>query len=65
MAYSKFKIGQIEENFGVSLTRSKENLFEEISIPPSEWLEHSLQFSKKVSLLSEKARSEMIVSPIL
>ncbi len=65
MAYSKFKLEQIEEKFGIEISISTYNFFDDMTIEPSEWLKHSLKFSQKVSLMSEKARSEMIVSPIL
>jgi hypothetical protein len=65
MAYSSFTFEQLEDIFGIDTRISSKNLFMDIPIEPSEWLKHSLQFSQKVPLLSEKARSEMIVMPIL
>ena len=65
MAYSNFTLEQLEDKFALEISISSQSLFKNITIQPSDWLKHSLHLSQKLPLLSEKARSEMIVSPIL
>jgi hypothetical protein len=65
MAYSDFKISELAEKF--SLNNRKVRLFGEIT-PVSEisdWLKKSLQVAEELSPKSEKAKSELIVMPIL
>ena len=67
MPYSQFSVEQIKTNFGISLTRTV-GLFAKIpEIEPSKFLQETLQFNLPLALEinSEKARSELIVSPIL
>ena len=67
MPYSQFSVEQIKTNFGISLTRTV-NLFAYIpEIEPSNFLQETLQFNLPLALEinSEKARSELIVAPIL
>ncbi len=67
MPYSQFSIEQIKTNFGITLTRTV-GLFADISeIEPSSFLQETLQFNLPLALEinSEKARSELIVAPIL
>ncbi len=64
MSYSNYTLQQVEQQF--DLQSSRNNIFTQIkSIPPSEWLQESLQKGKKIAIKSEKSRSEMIVAPIL
>ena len=64
MAYSKFTLSLLQEKF--SIDDQAVSLFAEIqTIQPSAWLLEAMEFTKSVPLLSEKARSEQIVTPIL
>jgi hypothetical protein len=67
MPYSQFSVEQIKRNFGINLTRMV-GLF--AGIPerePSIFLQETLLFNLPLALEinSEKARSELIVAPIL
>ena len=67
MPYSQFSIEQIKANFGIVFS-SKMGLFADIpEIEPSNFLKETLQFNLPLALEinSEKARSELIVAPIL
>lgn len=67
MPYSQFSIEQIKATFGIAFS-SKMGLFADISeIEPSSFLQETLQFNLPLALEinSEKARSELIVAPIL
>ena len=67
MPYSQFSIEQIKATFGISFS-SKMGLFADIpEIEPSSFLQETLQFNLPLALEinSEKARSELIVAPIL
>lgn len=67
MPYSQFSVEQIKKNFGINLTRTVD-LFADIpEIEPSNFLQETLQFNLPLALEinSEKARSELIVTPIL
>jgi len=64
MPYSKFTLPELRKKFG--LQAHKAQIFENvITIEPSAWLKETLQKNSHISLLSEKARSELIVTPIL
>ena len=64
MAYSNFKLKQLKQQF--KLEEKGVKLFETIKpLQPSDWLKHTLALGLKMPLLSEKARSERIVSPLL
>lgn len=67
MPYSQFSVEQIKTTFGITLTRTVD-LFANIpEIEPSSFLKETLQFNLPLALEinSEKARSELIVAPIL
>jgi len=67
MPYSQFSVEQIKTNFGITFTRTV-GLFADIpEIEPSKFLQETLQFNRPLALdiNSEKARSELIVAPIL
>jgi hypothetical protein len=64
MAYGDFTLDMVRKILGVSLQEA--NLFEcvtEVEVAP--WLQDALQRGKDLALLSEKARSEFLVAPIL
>jgi len=64
MPYSKFTLSELKKRFGLQINKSK--LFSDYQlIEPSAWLNESLELTKHVSLLSEKAKSEIIVTPVL
>jgi len=65
MAYSDYTLQEIEEKYGLISVRKK--LFQEIT-PISEisdWLKYHLNLLEELSVKSEKAKSELIVMPIL
>ena len=64
MSYSGFKLKQLKRQF--KLDEKGIKLFPQITpLMPSDWLKQTLRMSLKMPLLSEKARSERIISPIL
>jgi hypothetical protein len=64
MAYSGFKLKELKRQF--NLEEQGLNLFQAISpIKISDWLQETLRQGLKMPLLSEKARSERIISPLL
>jgi hypothetical protein len=64
MAYTDFTLDLIEEKFGIK--NQIKPLFDSPKpITPSEWLLMCLDNAKDLPVRSEKARSEMIVTPIL
>ncbi|NJK69452.1 MAG: hypothetical protein HC789_06465 [Microcoleus sp. CSU_2_2] len=67
MPYSQFSVEQIKTSFGITWSRTV-GLFADITEKaPSNFLQETLQFNLPLALEinSEKARSELIVSPIL
>ena len=64
MAYSNFTIDNIEQKLGLELLSLPLNL-DTKDISPSERLKFDLQFADNQSILTEKAKSEWIVIPIL
>jgi hypothetical protein len=64
MAYSKFTLQSVLENF--DLTEVHEKYIGQIQkIEPSPWLLQTLEYSLRVAYVSEKSRSEAIIMPIL
>ncbi|MEY4902271.1 MAG: hypothetical protein RLZZ292_86 [Bacteroidota bacterium] len=64
MAYSQFNYKRVKNELGIH--NKYKLLFENANvIEPSEWLKESLKTAGRISLYSEKARSEGIVFPIL
>jgi aconitase B len=64
MSYRKFKMPELKREFGLEEKRSR--LFSDIlPIEPSQWLRITLQAGQKMPIVSEKAKSEFIVAPIL
>jgi hypothetical protein len=67
MSYSQFTLATVKKNFNL-ITAEEANIFAEISaIKCSEYLAETLQYNIPLALASntEKARSEMIITPIL
>ena len=65
MAYKKFTLNLLRERYGLE-NRQKQLFSDEITpLNPSDWLLQSLAMGGKNPIKSEKARSEMIVTPIL
>lgn len=65
MAYKDFSFLQLEQQFGIKQSTRR---FFSADIPkvlPSEWLQQSLKIAEKMSLRSEKAKSEWLIAPIL
>ena len=64
LSYSAFTLNTVRRQFGLHLQAAY--LFETVApIMPSEWLSVMLKRAAGVALVSEKARSEFIVAPIL
>jgi len=64
MSYSKFTLTTVEKNF--QLQETMQNLFPTVKqLEISEWLHQTLEKGSYLALKSEKARSEMIIAPIL
>jgi hypothetical protein len=64
MAYSDFTLDSVQKVLGIHLQTGI--LFEAVDcleVPP--WLQEALRKGRELALLSEKARSELIVMPIL
>lgn len=63
-SYGDLSLDDVRKNF--DLTISRPSLFEKIElIEPSKWLQEVLEEGFEMSVVSEKARSEFIVAPIL
>jgi len=63
-SYSDLSIDDVRKNFSLTILRPV--LFEYIgTVEPGQWLQEMLHESFVISVVSEKARSEFIVAPIL
>jgi hypothetical protein len=67
MAYSNFTVGQIKENFGITIVEGKRFLPLSLpTIPPSQRLLGILEdLPWAIAVGTEKARSEVIITPLL
>ncbi len=64
MTYSDFAIEDLRRTF--HLTVRDRPLFPQTgTIAPSDWLQQALKMGRDLAILSEKARSEFIVAPVL
>lgn len=64
MPYSAFKFSDLRHKFGI--TESTGHLFSNIPpVQPTDWLNKTLEKNMDLPMLSEKAKSELIISPIL
>lgn len=64
MAYSDYTLARLEDTFG--LKNRLQPLFGATTpVEPSEWLLNLLQIARELPVKSEKAKSELIVMPIL
>jgi len=64
MPYSTFKYSDLRQKFGIQEERGI--LFENVNpVQPSDWLKKTLAINSRMPMLSEKSKSELIVSPIL
>jgi len=64
MAYSDFTLDDLENKFGIK-NRYEDLKFDMQPFTASEWLERDLELARKLPVVSEKAKSEWIVVPIL
>lgn len=67
MSYSNFSLDLLKERFGLRISSDKE-LFSDIEgVDVSSWLKETLQqnYPVAIAIHTEKARSEMIVAPVL
>ncbi len=66
MAYSNFTLQQVKRDFRLHIETSPLPLFDSNEVvEPSEWLKKALSMASNYSLYSKKARSELLVMPIL
>ncbi|MEM6965494.1 MAG: hypothetical protein AAF573_12055 [Bacteroidota bacterium] len=66
MAYKDFTLSDLREKFQIE--NKVIDLFDDkslLSVPPSEFLQQQLEEAQELPIKSEKARSELIISPIL
>jgi hypothetical protein len=64
MSYSDFKLDTVRKAFGLTIISSP--LFEKAeTVPVTDWLKEAIDKGLPLALMSEKARSELIVVPIL
>ncbi len=64
MSYTDFDIPKVEKDLNLEVVVKKID-WQLVPIAPSEWLLKSLEKGEKNAFVSEKARSEFIVTPIL
>ncbi|MBC8142674.1 MAG: hypothetical protein H7Y38_14685 [Armatimonadetes bacterium] len=67
MAYESFTLSQVETQFELTLTQTRDAYAQIAPIAPSKWLKQSLRFQSPlvVGRTSDKRRSEFLVAPIL
>ncbi|MDM8528033.1 hypothetical protein QUF58_07435 [Anaerolineales bacterium HSG24] len=64
MAYGDFDLEKLQKEF--DLVEERAWLFDKVvDVEPTEWLKETLRRSQTLAVVSEKARSEMLVTPIL
>jgi hypothetical protein len=63
-SYSDFTLDHLREMFGIKNTRRKLD-FANTSLAPSSWLLTTLTMNRIAPLNSEKAKSELLITPIL
>lgn len=64
MAYTNFTLYDLRHDFGIK--DQVMSLFTDITpLPMSDWLRDTLAMTQRMPLISEKAKSELIVTPIL
>jgi len=64
MSYSDFTVEMLRRTFGLAV--KDQDLFPSIgSLKPSAWLQEALANGGSLAMVSEKARSEFIVAPVL
>jgi hypothetical protein len=64
MSYSDFTLDSLRHAFGLMVR--DQVLFEQVgTIEPSHWLQEALEKGQDLAFISEKARSEFIVAPVL
>ncbi|TAE31138.1 MAG: hypothetical protein EAZ92_03055 [Candidatus Kapaibacterium sp.] len=65
MSYRRFKMPELKREFGLA-EEKRTSLFHDITpVEPSNWLKTTLAAGRKMPLVSEKAKSEFLVAPIL
>ncbi len=65
MSYQKFTLTQLEADFGIRVEYAQMLLGAVPMIPPSALLQAQMEQASEVPMVSEKARSEAIIAPIL
>jgi hypothetical protein len=65
MSYKNFTFPKLEQEFGIRQAKKPLFDFDIKSVEPSDWLLETLRISQKLPLRSEKAKSELIIAPII
>ncbi|RQH51450.1 hypothetical protein D5R40_05655 [Okeania hirsuta] len=67
MSYSKFTIEELQKTFNLTIVETVGKFNDLPEIPPSQFLQEALQYylPLAVAIGTEKARSELIIAPIL
>jgi len=63
-SYSDYTLGALQEVCGIDNTKTKLSLLKQ-TVKPSEWLLNTLELNQVLPINSEKARSELLITPIL
>jgi hypothetical protein len=64
MVYSDYTLAELADKYGIS-NQTKLLLGKMAEVSPSDWLLNALQIAQDLPVRSEKAKSELIVMPIL
>ncbi len=65
MAYKDFSFLQLEQKFGIKQSTRRFFLENIAEVYPSAWLTQTLSIADRLPLRSEKAKSELLIAPVL
>jgi hypothetical protein len=63
-SYSDFTLDHLQQMFGIRSTM-EDLLLSQVSVLPSEWLEITLLRNRTLPVNSEKAKSELLITPVI
>ncbi len=63
-SYSDYTLTALQQVCGIDNTKTKLSLFKQ-TVKPSEWILKTLELNQVLPINSEKARSELLITPIL
>jgi hypothetical protein len=63
-SYSDYTLDALQEVCGIDNTKTKLSLLKQ-TVKPSEWILNTLELNQVLPINSEKARSELLITPIL